>query len=69
MSERIVVVPLSCVHCGQPMEIDCLSPPGFGHLAFYAVDCPSCEHLSHPQLPGDIVDIWRVGEREQAESN
>jgi phage terminase large subunit GpA-like protein len=64
MTTEVVLIQVACGRCGREIEIECESPRGFAQSRFYAVDCPHCGCRIHPQLPGDILDVWRPGERE-----
>lgn len=61
--QPVVVIPLRCGSCRQEMEIECEHVPGlFRHE--YRIDCPYCDALNHPLLPGQPVYVFRSGERE-----
>lgn len=62
---RVVIIPLVCSACGETMEIECRHQPGFGYMQFNSIDCPYCGKLHHRELPGELLDIHKAGERER----
>ncbi len=62
-ASAFVVIPITCGHCGQAIDVDCVHTSGFSVLKFYTLDCPACDKNTLHQLPGDILDVWKRGER------
>jgi hypothetical protein len=55
---RVLRLQLTCAKCSRAMMVDCeAGGAGFGQMTFHRIDCPSCHAISHPQLPGSVVDV------------
>jgi hypothetical protein len=61
-TEEMVLIPLTCERCGKGVEIGVERSRGFSHMNFFRIDCPHCDHVHHPLLPADVVDVFKVGE-------
>jgi hypothetical protein len=54
----VVVVPLTCHHCGEGIEIECSYSTGFSDGPnVHVFQCPHCRRWNHEQLPGDIESV------------
>lgn len=62
--DYVVILKFTCPKCNKSMEVDCAYRQHPPQLNFYAVDCPHCHQITERALPGDIVDVFKSGERE-----
>lgn len=60
---RKLTIRKTCPICLQEMEIVCSGGLGFSYGGGpHGLDCPHCQARIHPSLPGDLIDVVKVGE-------
>jgi hypothetical protein len=58
-----VVIDVTCRHCELGFEVECEGSSGLGQMNAQPIACPRCGADNARVLPGDVVEIWRPGER------
>jgi hypothetical protein len=58
-----LVIDVSCRHCELAFEVECEGSSGFGQMNVLPIACPRCGADNARALPGDVVEIWKPGER------
>ena len=59
----MTIIDVACQHCELAFEVECETSTGLGQMNEYAVACPRCGAQNKRPLPGDVVEIWKPGER------
>lgn len=57
------VIDVTCQHCELAFEVECEGSSGLGQVNVRALACPRCGAANDRELPGDVVEIWKPGER------
>lgn len=60
---KLVVVPIECHHCKNGIEIEYQVVLGFSCGSFYQIVCPHCGRSNHQDLPGEILAVFKEGDR------
>jgi hypothetical protein len=58
-----IVIDVTCQHCKLAFEVECEGSSGLGQMDSQAIACPRCGADNARMLPGDVVEIWKPGER------
>jgi hypothetical protein len=60
---RTVTIRRTCPICLQELEISCSAQPEFDYGGgSHSIECPHCQAQLHPSVPGDPIDVVKVGE-------
>ncbi len=56
----MTIIDVTCRHCELAFEVECEAS---GQMSAETVACPRCGAANEAMLPGEVVEIWRPGER------
>jgi hypothetical protein len=58
-----IVIDVTCQYCELAFEVECENPSGLDQMDSQRIACPRCGADNARALPGDIIEIWKPGER------